>query len=337
MMGRASSAWGAGRWTARLAALVLSWVGLGAAWAQVAAPAGPPAADIEAWIQRLHEATRARAYSGTFVVTRGSDMMTARVVHVCDGRQQIERIEVLDGPARVTWRRDDEVLILRPDKQWGVRDRRELLRAFPGPLARAGFEVAQHYRAVLRGSERQAGWDAWVVDFRPRDQWRYAYRIWSEKSTGLLLKLQILGADDAVLEQMAFTELQLDIPVRLEALARQMEATRGYRIERPSLRKTALEAEGWRLNAEVPGFRPVTCWARDDAAARHPLHCVFSDGLASLSLFFAPADAGAGSGRSANGATHVLAQRVGGYAVTALGEVPPQTLERFLAAVERTR
>ncbi len=320
-------------WRLRWAVALLGAAAVGMAAAQAVTP---PAADLQAWIQRLHDATRQRAYSGTFVVTRGSDITTARVVHVCDGRQQIERIEALNGPARVTWRRDDEVLTLWPDKHWGVRDRRELLRTFPGPLALAGFDVAQFYRAEPRGSERLAGWEAWVVEFRPHDDWRYGYRIWSEKSTGLVLKLQILGVGDTVLEQMAFTELQLDAPLRLETLARQMEETRGYRIENPSLRKTTLEAEGWRVRPDVPGFRPVTCWVRDDPGARRPVQCVFSDGLASVSLFFATTEGSPGS-RAASGATHVLGQRVGNHAVTALGEVPPKTLERFLAAVERTR
>lgn len=329
--------WGQ-RWAGRVAAaaLGLSVLTVGMQTAQAEAP--EPAGDIQAWIERLHDATRNRAYSGTFVVTRGSEIAAARIAHVCDGRQQIERIEALNGPARITWRRDDEVMTLLPDKQWAVRDRRELLRLFPGPVRVPGIEVAGFYRAEVRGSERLAGFDAWVVEFQPRDALRYGYRIWSEKRTGLVLKLQTLKADGEVLEQVAFTELQLDAPLRMEVMARQMDDTRGYRIERPTLRKTTPEAEGWRLKTEVPGFRPVTCWARaeEPARARPPLQCVYSDGLASVSLFFSAAD-GPPVHRTQAGATHVLSQRVGGYAVTALGEVPLATLERFLGALERTR
>lgn len=320
-----------------MAAAALGWclLGLGAPLSHGAAPA--PALDIQDWIERLHEATRNRAYSGTFVVTRGSDMAAARIAHVCDGRQQIERIEALNGPARITWRRDDEVMTVLPDKQWAVRDRRELLRLFPGPVRVPGIDVAAFYRAELRGSDRVAGYDAWVVEFQPRDALRYGYRIWSEKRTGLVLKLQTLQADGDVLEQVAFTEVQLDAPLRLDAMLRQMEDTRGYRIERPTLRKTTVESEGWRLQSEVPGFRPVTCWARaEEQRARAPLQCVYSDGLASVSLFFAAADTPPVP-RTHAGATHGLSKRVAGYAVTALGEVPMATLERFLDALERTR
>lgn len=326
------------RWAGRVAAaalgLSLLMAGGQAAYGAPAEPAG----DIRAWIERLHDATRNRAYSGTFVVTRGSEIVAARIAHVCDGRQQIERIEALNGPTRITWRRDDEVMTLLPDKLWAVRDRRELLRLFPGPVRVPGIDVADFYRAQVRGSERLAGFEAWVVEFQPRDALRYGYRIWSEKRTGLVLKLQTLRADGEVLEQVAFTELQLDAPLRLEALARQMDDTRGYHIERPALRKTTPEAEGWRLKAEVPGFHPVTCWARAEelARTRAPLQCVYSDGLASVSLFFSAAD-GPAVQRSQAGATQVLSQRISGHAVTALGEVPLATLERFLGALERMR
>ncbi|MGQ9724209.1 MAG: MucB/RseB C-terminal domain-containing protein [Tepidimonas sp.] len=324
------------RWAGRLMAAAFGLSVLSAAQASNAHP--EPAQDIVAWIERLHEATRYRAYSGTFVVTRGSEITSARIAHVCDGRQQIERIETLDGPARVTWRRDDEVVTVVPDKQWAMRDRRELLRLFPGPVRVPGIEVAGFYRAEVRGSERLAGLDAWVVEFLPRDALRYGYRIWSEKRTGLVLKLQILGNDGHVLEQVAFTELQLDAPLRLDVLARQMEDMRGYRIERPTLLKTTPQAEGWRLKTEVPGFQPVACWARaeEPGRSRPPLQCVYSDGLASVSLFLSRAD-GAPVNRAQAGATHVLSQRIAGYTVTALGEVPQATLERFLEALERVR
>ncbi|WP_058616055.1 MucB/RseB C-terminal domain-containing protein [Tepidimonas taiwanensis] len=320
-----------------VAAALFAWPGA-MALAQAVPSNGAPPADVRGWLQRLHDATRNRAYSGVFVVTRGSEIATARIAHVCDGRQQVERIESLSGPARVTWRRDDEVLTVWPERQWALRDRRELLRLFPGPVGVPGIEVGGYYRAEPRGSERVAGYDAWVVDIVPADALRYGYRLWSEKRTGLALKVQTLRADGEVLEQVAFTELQLDAPLRLETLARQMDDTRGMRVERPVLNKTTLEAEGWRLRAEVPGFRPVTCWSRPAEAGRTraPLQCVFSDGLAAVSLFFSAGEAAA-SQRAQAGATHVLVQSVAGTPVTAMGEVPLATLERFLGALEKTR
>lgn len=310
-------------------------LGLGGPLARAAEPA-PPALSVQGWIERLHEATRQRAYSGTFVVTRGDDVVAARVAHVCDGQRQVERIESLSGPARVTWRLDDEVLTLWPQQQTVLRERRETLRLFPGPLKVPGLRVDEHYRAEVRGRDRIAGYDAWVVEFVPRDAWRFGYRLWSELRTGLALKLQTLGAGQQVLEQMAYTELQLDAPLRQEALLRQMEDTRGWRTSRPQLSRTTPQAQGWRITPTVPGFQLMGCWQRegDGGRSRPPLQCVLSDGLASVSLFL-------GSGEpppaalAAAGAMQVRTQRSGEHTLVAVGEAPAATLERLLAGVER--
>ncbi|TSE24406.1 MucB/RseB C-terminal domain-containing protein [Tepidimonas aquatica] len=319
----------AARWLA-------GWLTLWLAWASVAhaAPPEAPTLTVAGWLQRLHAATRNRAYSGTFVVTRGDEVAAARVAHVCDGQHQIERIETLSGPVRVTWRYDDEVLTLWPQRQFGLRDRREVLRLFPGPSRVPGVDVDEYYRAVTRGAQRVAGLDAWVVEFVPRDEWRYGYRVWSEQTTGLALKLQTVGPGGQVLEQMAYTDVQLDVPLRMDALLRQMADTQGYRVQQPNLTKTTLQALGWRFNGGVPGFQWLGCWQRDDAVARErpPVQCVLTDGLASVSLFIGT---GGAAPARVSGAMQVRSLAVGEHTLTAVGEVPPATLQRLLAALER--
>jgi sigma-E factor negative regulatory protein RseB len=49
---------------------------------------------------------------------------------------------------------------------------------------------------------------------------RFGYRIWSERRSGLVVKLQTLDGESRVVEQSAFSELQLDAPVKAQALRR---------------------------------------------------------------------------------------------------------------------
>ncbi len=179
------------------------------------------------------------------------------------------------------------------------------------------------------------------MDFLPKDGLRYGYRLWSEKQTGLVVKLQTRDAGGQVLEQVAFTELQFDAPVKMEALARQMDNTAGYQVLRPELRKTTPEAEGWRLKAEVPGFQSMSCQARreSNAKASAAVQWVFSDGLASVSLFLETFDPKRHTKEkvASAGATHSVSRRLGEHWVTAMGEVPPDTLMAFVQALERSR
>ena len=86
--------------------------------AMVSPLAGAEEASINAWLMRLHEASRHRTYTGTFVVSAAGKMASARIWHVCDGEQQVERVESLSGTPRATFRRNDEVVTFFPGWLW---------------------------------------------------------------------------------------------------------------------------------------------------------------------------------------------------------------------------
>ena len=66
-----------------------------------------------------------------------------------------------------------------------------------------------------------------MVEILPKDALRFGYRIWSEKQSGLVVKLQTLGEQGALLEQVAFSELQLDAPVSMDKLKQAHERHQG--------------------------------------------------------------------------------------------------------------
>lgn len=333
----------------RLGAALIVWACAGGwgvpALAQgVASPGVSPARSVTEWLSRMHEASRQRAYTGVLVVNSGSAMSASKIWHVCDGAQQMERVETLTGSPRTTIRRNSEVITFEPETRIATVEKRESLGVFPDMLRTPANAVAQFYGAREVGHQRVAGHMADMVEIVPRDEWRFGYRIWSEKKTGLIVKLQTLGEQGQVLEQVAFSELQFDAPVSMETLARLMKDTRGYEVVKPALRKTTPQAEGWRLKEPIPGFTPMSCHTRDVAggplpAGQAPMQWVFSDGLASVSLFVEPFDVQRHGTEEqvAMGATHSVSRRVGDHWVTALGEVPPSTLRRFADALERIR
>jgi sigma-E factor negative regulatory protein RseB len=297
---------------------------------------------VSDWLMRMHEASRRRTYVGTFVVSAGTNMSSARIWHVCDGEQQMERVESLTGAPRSTFRRNDQVMTFLPESRVVVAEKRESLGLFPNLLNAADSSIAQFYRVRASGHERVAGFEADVVQLQPADNWRFGYRIWVEKKTGLVVKLQTLAGDGQVLEQAAFSELQLDVPVSMAKLTRMMGNTEGYQVEKPEMLKTTPAAEGWVLKNPVPGFKSMSCFKRavgDMAGAQNQntFQWIFSDGLASVSLFVDAFDARRHGqpGSLAMGATHTLTQRMGDWWLTAVGEVPAQTLAAFAQALER--
>ena len=69
------------------------------------------------------------------------------------------------------------------------------------------------------------------------------------------------------------------------------------------------------------------------------MHWVFSDGLASVSLFVESYDRQRHTKESgmSMGATHTLTRHIGSYWLTAMGEVPMVTLKQFANGLERKK
>ena len=307
--------------------------------------ATPDSKSLNDWLLRMHEASKNRAYIGTYVVSIGGQMQSAKIWHVCDGGQQMERIETLTGAPRSSFRHNDKLVTFMPEQKLVRQERREALGAFPELVQSTDNRITEFYKIKPEGVERIAGLDSDVAVLSPKDGMRFGYRVWTEQKRGLIVKLQTLDADGRVLEQAAFSELQLDAPVKMDKLLQMMGKVDGYKVEQPALVKTTASAEGWVLKAPVAGFKPMSCYKRPAAAvqgasgAEEPMQWVFSDGLASVSLFVEPFDRqrhGVQSSMSI-GATHTITRQLGNYWLTAMGEVPVTTLKQFASGLERKK
>jgi sigma-E factor negative regulatory protein RseB len=313
---------------------------------QAAAPTGNGAISVNEWLTRMHEASmQKRSYVGTMVQSSSEGMSSARIWHACDGLTQVERIEMLTGAPRSTIRKDDKIVTFMPEAKLVRMEKREGLGAsanFTELLKPGAGSIPDFYTVKALGNERIAGLDAEVVQLSPRDGLRYGYRIWTERKSALVLKLQTLDATGAVIEQAAFSQLQLDAPVKADKLKQMMKPQEGWRVERADTVKTTASAEGWALKSPVPGFKSMSCHKRGSASAstaNDTVQWVFSDGLATVSLFLESFDKARHTqeGMVSSGATQSLFRRVNEFFLTAMGEVPPQTLSSFAQSLERVK
>lgn len=304
---------------------------------------------IDAWLSRTHEAAKKRAYVGTFVVSSGGSMTSAKIWHVCEGSQQIERVDMLSGAPRSTFRHNDQVVTFMPEHKVVRHERRDMPTGFPQFLQGTSNRIADFYGVQPGGVERVAGVEADIVTFQPKDTLRFGYRVWTERKQGLVVKLQTLDLDGKVLEQAAFSELQLDAPLKMDKLVQMMGKVDGYRVEKTALVKTTASAEGWNIKLPVAGFKPVSCYKRplsgqpgtagSLAAGDEPLQWIFSDGLASVSVFVEPMDKHRHDKEStlSLGATQTLTRQINKHWITVMGEVPLATLGLFANSIERKK
>lgn len=315
--------------------------------AALATPPGGslPPEEAQAWLAKLQNATRRQSFQGIFVVSSGSRSASARIAHVCDGRDQYERIDALDGPNRQVFRRNDVVQTVWPAAKVAVVEQREAFSNFPALVGGAGH-ITDAYELRPQGVDRVAGHDADVLVLNPRDRWRFGHRLWVEKTTGLLLRAEVLDEHGEVLEWSAFSELSIGSRVPQERVAITPRRLEGFDIRRPDVERTELEREGWILRQGVPGFAPISCVRRRTAGegahaagtkSGSMIQAVYGDGMTHVSVFIEPFDPGAHRREllMTNGATRTVTQRQGDWWLTVVGDVPVATLRAFASALER--
>ena len=254
------------------------------------------AGDALGWLMRMHAAANERNYQGTMVFSAGGVVSSSRVAHFHEGGQFYERTEALDGRMHRIYRHNDQVATLWPQSRVAVIEQREPL-ATPSPLLPPLEPRAlDRYELGALGSERLAGRDARVFLLSPRDEFRFAQRIWADQATGLMLRADVLGPKQELLESSAFSEVEIGIRPQPESVLQPMKKLDGYRVVRPQQLLTQLETEGWVLDKPVSGFVFAGCMKRTiespESTGNDPvLQVVYSDGVTHVSLFIEPYDA----------------------------------------------
>lgn len=321
-----------------LAALLLVALGLLPALAGAQADASLSAAKAQAWLSRIGAAANEGSYRGTMVFSAGGVVSSSRVAHFCDGRQFVERVEALDGRQHRVYRHNHVVRTVWPQERVVVIEQRDAPAGLVSIRRSVDERALQSYEIHAQGHKRVAGRTAQVLMLQPLDSLRYAQRLWADLETGLLLRTDVLDADARVLESSAFSEIDFGSKVSASSLLEGMQP-QGY-LELPSPNRVVeLAAEGWRLRGVVPGFELMGCLKRELQGGErgHRLQAVFSDGLSFVSVFVEPFDPRrhAQALSAGLGATGTLMRREGPHWVTAMGDVPVATLERFLSLLER--
>lgn len=294
------------------------------------------------WLGKIQDAARHENYEGVFVFQHGNSVQSSRIAHYAvRGKGEFESVESLDGQPRKLLRHDDELYTFVPQRRLCVVEKRLNKDSFPALISESGAQVLSVYDPKMLGTDRVAGLDAQVIELDPKDGYRFAYKLWADAKTGLLLRVQTLDASGQVLAQVAFTQVRVGVPAEKASIAAGMRNTDGWTLVRPPVSTVDMQSQGWHIAPEVPGFRQIRALrrlmaARDPNAPPIPVdQAVFSDGLSTISVFVEPSEGNSRKeGAGSTGATHVLVTRYRDYWITVLGEVPQVTLQRFVSAIE---
>ncbi|MCP4407371.1 MAG: transcriptional regulator [Gammaproteobacteria bacterium] len=284
------------------------------------------------WLNKMSIAVESLNYEGTFVFMHDHEMETMHIIHGSDSLGVKERLVSLNGEPREVIRDNGVLTCIWPKSRVLVVERNRVRPGFPAAIPEHIDTLVDHYELLVVGTSRIAGFDCKVIEIRPKDHFRYGYRLCVAESSGMLLKSAMLDIEGKPIEQVMFTGIEFfdDIPeisfkpsAILADSIKQAVSVRDH--------PTVLQADlGWRIDRMPTGFRVSENVKRPIPASTSPVqHMIVSDGLASVSIFIAKPDAVNGffSGAIGRGAFHAYAFNVNQHQVTVVGEVPRDTVK----------
>lgn len=301
-----------------------------------------PVEDARRWLERMLEAAQTLNYEGAFVYWHGPHVGSMRIIHGGDARGERQRLSSLSGPPReIVVVNGKIVCCLSADQQTAFEKNYHQHSLLPSSIPREPGRLESHYELQAVGEDRVAGLDAQVIVIKPRDRWRYGYRLWLDRRNAMALRSALLDEQDRPIEQMMFTDVQLKTQID--------DAAFGAPPPQRAVPEVAAAGGGdavpagepvtqspWRVEQLPDGFTQVSHHRFTEISGRHPTeHLVFADGLATISVFLERLDQDPPllQGGSQLGSMNAYGVVVEGHQVLVVGEVPAATVQRIATAI----
>jgi len=299
--------------------------------------AGETEKDVGAWLKQMVQSVRTLSYEGTFVYLHSTQLEALQITHTANNNQEQERIFSLNGAAREVIRSQDSVICVLPDaKTVSVTKHRKNDRRFPSVLPMNISRLSDYYEFRLLGEARIANREAVVIGIIPRDPLRYGYRLFLDADHALPLKTDTINEEGEMVSQIMFTALRIDPSIQSMSPGMYGKSDYSWIHPKPAQEVPASMDTRWKFKKLPQGFQLQVRTKRPASSSEKEMeHVVFSDGLATLSVYFEKADDENGLNKASKmGAVNAFGTQISGYQVTVVGEVPAQTVRTIANSIE---
>lgn len=281
-------------------------------------------------------------YQGTVAFLRNGKLETMKYFHVFDKGVEQERLLSLNSPLREIVRDEDKVSCLFKVTKQMVVDYRPSPRSFLLDLPKNLTEIGSFYGFEVVGEEDVAMLPAYVIRISPKDDYRYARKIWVEQKQFLPLKVEVYDTNGATLEQVVFTDIEVKDKLPMVDIAKEQAKPAPVSTINPIQAAQVTTSSELSLNSlSVMGFSEVFLARRAlHNSGQMADHLLLSDGFASVSVYMETKTAATASDQSSTdsmqtvGAVNFYSRNLDENLLTVLGDVPAKTVKAIAQAVK---
>lgn len=289
------------------------------------------------WVQKMSNAMRQQSYQGRFVYLHRNQLESMEITHISDERGIAERLVSLNGEARQVFRNNSELTCIWPESGKALVETSRRNNYSPIFIPEDITRLAKFYDIKLAGEARVANKNTVVVAIRPKDKFRYGLQFWINAEHGLMMKSSLFDSQGREVEQVMFTSLELISEDQKRFVAIEPVIESGFSVDRfeSGDGSIALAADqAWQIDGLPGGFWRESDYKRQDPDSDSQVHqMVFTDGLASLSVFIEQKTGSLIQGANSMGAVNAYIRIVDDHSITAIGEVPAVTVQRFAESI----
>ena len=276
-------------------------------------------------------------YRGDFVYVHENHLESMQISHYRDAHGEKERLISLNGEAREVIRDNQNLTCIWPSSRKVVVDLSRKNSFSPIFIPEDIARLEKFYVMKLLGKDRVANMNAVVVHIDPKDKYRYGMKFWINEDNGLMMKSSLINENGKVVEKVMFTSLELfegdEKPV-IDTMPKIDESFTLVRYHSGDSSKSFAADNSWQLGRTPGGFWRESVMKRKIPDSDYFVHqMVYTDGLASLSVFIERQTGVTSQGGSSMGAVNAFIRILNNHSVTAIGEVPAATVKEIAESV----
>jgi len=289
------------------------------------------------WVQKMSDAMRNLNYQGNFVYMHNNRLEGMQISHFKDSQGEKERLISLNGEAREVIRDNQNLTCIWPSSRKVIVDVSRKNSFSPIFIPEDIARLEKFYQMKLVGRDRIADMGTVIVHIDPRDQYRYGMKFWINENNGLMMKSSLLDENGENIEEVMFTSLQIftddDKPV-IDTMPPIDDNFTLVRYHSGDNSKTFAADNAWQLSGMPGGFwRESVLRRKIPGSDQFVQQMVYTDGLASLSVFIEKKSSLTQEGMSSMGAVNAFIRLYDDHSVTAIGEVPAITVKQVAESV----
>lgn len=292
----------------------------------------PHNTDAKDVLLKMTQAMKTLNYQGTVAFLKNGRLEPMKYFHAVEKGVEQERLLSLNSPLREIIRDSDRVSCLFKARHQLIVDQRPFERSFLIDIPANLDALDAIYNITVVGEAYVAMLPVLVIAIQPKDNFRYARKIWVDKQHFLPLKVLVYDLANEAIEQLVFTEFQLKDTLPLVD-AKLLNAVNPPPSVHPLPIQKSDQAN-FVLTNLPQGFHELFFTRKPMHNSDQQVdHLLMSDGFASVSIYMENKNAAtqpelyAQGGVQSVGTVNFISRTLGDFEFTVMGEVPAETVK----------